>query len=78
MVTRRGFLGTGAAAAASGLVGLLWAAYQRNMDQQCIPIQKRLDEIDLLNSWTVPVGSAEFALAGGVESGEVIAEALFS
>jgi len=59
-------------------VGLLWTAYQRNMDQQFIPIQKRLDELDLLNSWTVPIGSAEFAVAGGVESGEVIAEALFS
>lgn len=59
-------------------VGLLWTAYNRNMDKQFIPIQRRLDELDLLNSWTVPIGSAEFAIAGGPGPGEVIAEGLFS
>ena len=59
-------------------VGLLWTAYQRNMENQYIPIQRRLDELDLLNEWTLPIGSAEFAIAGGVSEGSVIAEALFS
>jgi dye decolorizing peroxidase len=59
-------------------VGLLWTAYQRDMTKQFIPVQRRLDELDLLNEWTVPIGSAEFAIAGGVVSGEVIAQALFS
>lgn len=68
----------GISSAGSVDVGLLWTAYQRNMDNQFIPIQRRLDELDLLNKWTVPIGSAEFAIAGGVRPGEVIAEALFS
>lgn len=59
-------------------VGLLWTAYQRDISKQFIPIQQRLDELDLLNEWTVPIGSAVFAIAGGVGVGEVIAEALFS
>lgn len=59
-------------------VGLLWTAYQRDMTKQFIPVQRRLDELDLLNEWTVPIGSAEFAIAGGVARGEVIAQALFS
>jgi len=48
------------------------------MDRQFIPIQRRLDELDLLNKWTIPIGSAEFAVAGGVQEGEVTAQALFS
>jgi dye decolorizing peroxidase len=59
-------------------VGLLWTAYQRDMTKQFIPVQRRLDELDLLNQWTVPIGSAVFAIAGGVSRGEVIAQALFS
>lgn len=59
-------------------VGLLWTAYQKDMTKQFIPVQRRLDELDLLNEWTVPIGSAEFAIAGGVSRGEVIAQALFS
>lgn len=59
-------------------VGLLWTAYQKDLSKQFVPIQKRLDELDLLNQWTVPIGSAEFAIAGGISRGEVIAQALFS
>jgi dye decolorizing peroxidase len=59
-------------------VGLLWTAYQRDMSKQFVPVQRRLDELDLLNEWTTPIGSAEFAIAGGVARGEVIAQALFS
>ena len=59
-------------------VGLLWTAYQRDLSKQFVPVQRRLDELDLLNQWTVPIGSAEFAIAGGVRRGEVLAQALFS
>lgn len=58
-------------------VGLLWAAFQANMQNQFIPIQNRLAEVDLLNKWTLPIGSAVFAVAGGVRPGEVIAQRLF-
>lgn len=59
-------------------VGLLWAAYQRNVQKQFLPIQLRLEELDLLNKWTTPIGSAVFAIPGGVSEGEVIGQALFS
>lgn len=59
-------------------VGLLWTAYQRNIENQFLPIQQRLDELDLLNEWTVPIGSAVFAIPGGVSGSSIIGEALFS
>jgi dye decolorizing peroxidase len=59
-------------------VGLLWTAYQRDISRQFVPIQKRLDELDLLNKWTTPIGSAVFAIPGGVSESGILAEALFS
>ena len=59
-------------------VGLLWTAYQRDISKQFIPIQRRLDELDLLNKWTTPIGSAVFAIPGGVGENHTLAEALFS
>lgn len=58
-------------------VGLLWTAYMRDMSQY-IPVQQRLANLDLLNKWTVPIGSSVFAIAGGVQPGDVIAEKLFA
>ena len=58
-------------------VGLLWTAYMRDMSQY-IPVQQRLANLDLLNKWTVPIGSSVFAIAGGIQPGSVIAEKLFS
>lgn len=59
-------------------VGLLWCAYQRNIEKQYLPMQLRLAELDLLNKWTLPIGSATFAIPRGVSGNEVIAEGLFS
>jgi dye decolorizing peroxidase len=59
-------------------VGLLWTAYQRDIAKQYLPIQRRLEQLDLLNQWTVPIGSAVFAIPGGVQGSELLAEALFS
>ena len=59
-------------------VGLLWCAYQRNIEKQYLPMQLRLAELDLLNKWTLPIGSATFAIPRGVIGDEVIAEGLFS
>jgi dye decolorizing peroxidase len=58
--------------------GLLWTAYARDLTKQYLPVQKRLAEFDLLNQWTTPVGSAVFAIARGVEPGQILAEELFS
>lgn len=58
--------------------GLLWTAYGRDLHKQYVPVQKRLDEFDLLNKWTTPIGSALFALPKGFKPGEILAEELFS
>lgn len=61
-------------------VGLLWTAYQRDISTQYLPIQKRLDQLDLLNKWTVPIGSAVWAVLPGVEqsaTGDYLGKKLF-
>lgn len=58
-------------------LGMLWTAYMAELDQY-IPVQKRLADFDLLNMWTVPIGSSVWAIAGGVGHNEVIAAKLFS
>jgi dye decolorizing peroxidase len=59
-------------------VGLLWTAYQRDISKQYLPIQRRLDQLDLLNKWTVPIGSGVYAIPRGAGESELLAEALFS
>jgi dye decolorizing peroxidase len=58
--------------------GLLWTAYGRDLHKQYVPVQMRLDEFDLLNKWTTPIGSALFAMPRGFKPGEILAEELFS
>jgi dye decolorizing peroxidase len=58
--------------------GLLWTAYAKDLSKQYVPVQTRLAEFDLLNTWTTPVGSAVFAIARGVKPGEILAEELFA
>ncbi|AUS78902.1 peroxidase [Actinoalloteichus sp. AHMU CJ021] len=45
--------------------GLLFVSFQADVDRQFVPLQRRLDELDLLNEWTVPIGSAVFAIPPG-------------
>lgn len=56
--------------------GLLFAAYAADLDAQFVPMQRRLDDGDLLNTWTTPVGSAVFAIPPGFESGGFVGETL--
>ncbi|MBK0419284.1 Dyp-type peroxidase [Leucobacter sp. CSA1] len=56
--------------------GLLFACYQRNPLRQFVPIQRRLDELDLLNEWVTHTGSAVFAILPGFEPGETLGAAL--
>lgn len=58
--------------------GLLWTAYCANVENQYVPIQKALDEGDLLNLWTTPVGSSVWILPRGFQKGEVLAGDLFA
>ncbi|MGX5697908.1 Dyp-type peroxidase [Agromyces soli] len=56
--------------------GLLFASYQADVDRQFVPLQRRLDELDLLNRWTTPIGSAVFALPPGCDEGGYVGETL--
>jgi dye decolorizing peroxidase len=54
--------------------GLIFAAYQRDIARQFVPIQQRLAEKDLLNEWITPIGSAVFAIPPGCAEGGWIGE----
>ncbi|BCJ50626.1 peroxidase [Actinoplanes sp. NBRC 14428] len=54
--------------------GLIFAAYQRDLVRQFLPIQRRLAEKDLLNEWITPIGSAVFAVPPGCTEGGWIGE----
>ncbi|SDG16280.1 dye decolorizing peroxidase [Sinosporangium album] len=59
-------------------VGLLFASYQADIDRQFVPIQRRLAEVDLLNEWTTPIGSAVFAIPPGCSPSGWIGDTLLS
>ncbi len=56
--------------------GLLFGTWQANVTEQFVPIQRALDEADLLNVWTTPIGSAVFAMPPGCAAGEYLGQAL--
>jgi dye decolorizing peroxidase len=58
--------------------GLIFVSYQADVDRQFTPIQRRLDEMDMLNQWTTPIGSAVFAVPPGCREGGFIGEGLFA
>ena len=57
--------------------GLIFVAFQCDVEQQYTPIQDRLAESDHLNLWTIPVGSAVFAIPPGCDADGYIGEPLF-
>ena len=58
--------------------GLLFASYQADVTRQFLPIQQRLAEGDLLNTWTTPVGSAVFAIPPGCAPGGFVGDTLIA
>jgi dye decolorizing peroxidase len=62
----------------NGNAGLLFGCYQADPLTQFVPIQQRLDELDLLNQWIVHVGSAVFAIPPGYKAGGFVGETLFA
>ncbi|MDI2098268.1 Dyp-type peroxidase [Ruicaihuangia caeni] len=60
-----------------GSAGLLFGSFQADPERQFVPIQRRLDELDLLNVWTTPIGSAVFAVPPGCAEGGFIGESMF-
>jgi dye decolorizing peroxidase len=58
--------------------GQIFIAFQADLEHQFLPVQARLAELDLLNQWTTPIGSAVFAIPRGVREGEFLAQDLFA
>lgn len=58
--------------------GLIFVAYCADPVRQFVPVLARLAERDLLNIWTVPIGSAVFAALPGARDGEILGQALLS
>jgi dye decolorizing peroxidase len=58
--------------------GLIFISFQADIERQFIPMQRRLGELDLLNEWTVPIGSAVFAIPPGCTEGGYIGETLLA
>lgn len=56
--------------------GLIFVSFQADIDRQFVPMQQRLADLDLLNEWTTPIGSAVFAIPPGCREGGFIGETL--
>lgn len=56
--------------------GQIFVSFQADLLGQFLPIQQRLDALDLLNQWTTPIGSAVFAIPPGCAEGEFLGEAV--
>ncbi|MDN5688488.1 MAG: Dyp-type peroxidase [Brachybacterium sp.] len=58
--------------------GQLFAAFQADLTGQFLPIQQRLADLDLLNQWTTPIGSAVFAIPPGCTEGEYLGQSVLA
>ncbi|AXK46496.1 Dyp-type peroxidase [Brachybacterium saurashtrense] len=56
--------------------GQVFISFQADPVAQFLPIQRRLDELDLLNQWTTPIGSAVFAIPPGCAEGEFLGQSV--
>lgn len=57
--------------------GLIFTAFQANIAEQFIPVQRKLDQDDALNEWTTAIGSAVFVIPPGFQEGGFLGEGLF-
>lgn len=58
--------------------GLIFVSFQADIGRQYTPMQQRLADLDLLNEWTTPIGSAVFAIPPGCGEGGFIGETLLA
>ncbi|MCI1017729.1 Dyp-type peroxidase [Microbacterium sp. C5A9] len=58
--------------------GLIFVSFQADIARQFTPMQQRLDELDLLNEWTTPIGSAVFAVPPGCSDDGFIGDTLLT
>jgi dye decolorizing peroxidase len=66
----------GAPGSSTDRAGLLFASYQADPMRQFHPIQERLAELDMMNEWTHPVGSAVFWIPPAAGEGGFIGDGL--
>ncbi|MUM17576.1 Dyp-type peroxidase [Mycobacterium sp. CBMA271] len=58
--------------------GLIFAAYQRDIATQFVPVQRRLAERDEFNQWNTAVGSAVFVMPPGTAQDGYLGESLLN
>lgn len=58
--------------------GLLFVAMMADPIAQYVPVQRRLEQADVLNIWTTPIGSAVFAVPPGCAPGEHLGQQLLA
>lgn len=58
--------------------GLIFVSFQADVDRQFTPMQQRLADLDLLNEWTTPIGSAVLAIPPGCREGGFIGDTLLT
>ena len=58
--------------------GLLFLAFQQHPETQFVRVQKALAGVDALNEYIKHVGSAIFAVPGGIAPGASVGDALFA
>lgn len=61
----------------SSNIGLVFVTYQRDPVKQFVPVQQRLSDLDHLNEWTTPIGSAVYAMLPGAEPDRPLGYSLF-
>ncbi len=57
--------------------GLIFVAFQRDIDRQFLPIQQRLAKSDAMNRWITAIGSAVYVIPPGVAPGGFLGSQLF-
>ncbi|MDQ1106257.1 Dyp-type peroxidase [Nocardioides zeae] len=55
-----------------GGAGLLFLAFAADVERQFVPVQQRMDELDLLNEWVTTIGSAVYAVPPACVDGDFV------
>ena len=56
--------------------GLIFVAFCADVTRQFVPIQRRLAEADILNTWTTPIGSGVYFVPQAPKPGEYLGQTL--
>lgn len=59
-----------------GGAGLLFCAYAADLEAGFVPVQQRMDSLDLLNEWVTTIGSAVYAIPPGCVEGDFVGRAM--